>query len=260
MNQAVDQRIPRRLKKEPLLEAVWELRFQSGTDMIEHLLSGIIFDKMAGQFAMPVRLAAADIPTAARVQQPILNYTPIFRFDGNNENRSYGIQISPRAVTLNCRKPYVGWKNFKLGIIKLAEVVRHSGLIGQIERFSLKYVDLIPSGGPDCLAPIDCALRLGPYNLGLSPLHLQSQIPDGDFVHVVTMLAPARVQMEQETFDGLVVDIDTIFPAGGGNFWDEFSSRLDQAHASNHSIFFDILKQETINLLGPEYDEGDVKP
>ncbi len=251
-----EKQTPTRLKKEPLLEAIWELRFQSPADTVENLLSGIIYDHMRHTFAPPTRLPGADIPLAARVQQPALNYTPMFRFGGKNENASYDIQVAPRAIALNCRQPYPSWDILKTKIMGLAEIVRQTGMIEKIERFSLKYLNLIPAGPPDYLSPLNGAFRMGEYNLGHSPLQVQSQIPDGDFTHVITLLAPARVQMEQKTGEGLLIDIDTIFPAISDGFWEGFGSRLDAAHTSNHAIFFDILKQETVDLLEPEYDKG----
>jgi uncharacterized protein (TIGR04255 family) len=251
-----EKRIPRRLKKEPLLEAVWELRFQSGTDTVENLLSGIIYDKMIGSFGTPVRLAAADMPLAARIHQSILNYTPMFRFDGKGEKAALSLQVAPRAITVNCRKPYLGWEKFKSEIMLLADVVWKTGLITAIERFSLKYIDLVPAAGPDYTTPLEGKLNLGGHNLGCSPLQLTSQLSEGDFVHVITLLAPARVQVGVTTAEGLLVDIDTILPAGSERFWDRFESLLDQAHGFNHALFFGILKPEIIEQLEPEFDLG----
>ncbi len=250
------KRIPHRLAKEPLLEAVWELRFQSDADTVENVLPGVIFDKLAGSFEAPVRLAAADIPSAARAQQPMLNYTPAFRSDGINEKAPLSIQIAPRAVTLNCRKPYLGWGKFKSEILILAEVVRTTGLIAAIERFSLKYVDLIPASYPDYLAPLDGRFDLGGYQLGGSPLQIASQFPEDNFVHVITLLAPAIVKTAHTTDEGLLVNIDTIFSAISVNFWERFGALLDQAHDLNHALFFGILTQETIEQLKPESDLG----
>ncbi len=258
MAPATTKRIPKRLGKEPLLEAVWELRFQGSSDSMENLLSGIIYDQMRDAFSTPVRLPAADIPPTARTQQPVLNYTPMFRFSGKGKNSCYDIQVGPRAITLNCRRPYTGWRNYRPEILKLVEVVRKTGLIAMVERFSLKYVDLIPAAAPNYLAPLRGNLILGGYNLGISPVQVQSQLPDGNFINVITLLAPARVQTEHMTAEGLLIDIDTIFPATSEAFWKEFESLLDTAHDSNHSLFFDILKQETLDLLEPKYDQGDV--
>ena len=129
-------------------------------------------------------------------------------------------------------------------------------MIGAIERFSLKYLDLVPASGPDYLTPLEGTLNLGGYNLGCSPLQVTSQLSEGDFVHVITLLAPARVRAELTTADGLLVDIDTIFPASSESFRDRFGSLLDQAHGFNHALFFGILTPETIAQLGPEFDLG----
>jgi uncharacterized protein (TIGR04255 family) len=253
-----EKNIPKRLRKEPLLEAVWELRFQSDSDAVEGILPGIILGQLQGVFEAPVRLPAADIPPAARAQQPIFNYAPAFRLSGKNAHSCYDIQIGPRAVTLNCRRPYPGWNKFKAEILKLAGIVRKTGLIAVVERFSLKYVDLIPAAAPDYLSPLNGEFRIGGHHLGRSPLQVQSQLPYGDFIHILTLLLPARVEGQNLNAEGLLIDIDTVYPAASEEFWDGFEQRLDAAHDSNHRLFFDILKQETVELLEPEFDRGGV--
>ena len=60
--------VPKRLRKEPLLEAIWEIRFTSDRESVAELLPGLIYKAMAIEFPKIERLPAADLPSAI-VQQ-----------------------------------------------------------------------------------------------------------------------------------------------------------------------------------------------
>ncbi len=57
----MDNNIPVRLKKEPLLEAVWESRFSLTKSSIGDLLPGMLFKALPGKYGNIVRLPVADI-------------------------------------------------------------------------------------------------------------------------------------------------------------------------------------------------------
>ncbi len=41
--------IPVRLKKEPLLEAIWEIRFSPAVDWLAEMLAGVLFQGLGGR-------------------------------------------------------------------------------------------------------------------------------------------------------------------------------------------------------------------
>jgi hypothetical protein len=47
----MDNRIPLRLRKEPLLEAIWEIRFSSWNSSVADLLPGMLFKSFPGKFS-----------------------------------------------------------------------------------------------------------------------------------------------------------------------------------------------------------------
>jgi len=140
----VELRIPARLKKEPLLEAVWEIRFDAVKAPVADLLPGILYKTFAGKFSSVTRLPFADLPAVAFEHDPNLRYAPKIRLEAGNQT----VQIGEHMVSLNCRRPYSGWAQFYRDITELAKVVQETGLIERLERFSLKYIDLIESERP----------------------------------------------------------------------------------------------------------------
>jgi len=46
----MERKIPLRLKKEPLLEAIWEIRFSGNKSSVADLLPGMLFKALPGRY------------------------------------------------------------------------------------------------------------------------------------------------------------------------------------------------------------------
>lgn len=69
--------LPKRLRKEPLIEVLWQLQFQ-GNQGVGDLLSGILFSQLKKEHPQIEwrRLAAADIPAPIAQSDPNLRFAP----------------------------------------------------------------------------------------------------------------------------------------------------------------------------------------
>lgn len=247
----MDLKIPVRLGKEPLLEAVWELRFSGTKPSVADLMPGMLFKALPGKYGNIVRLPTADIPAPVVEHDPNLRYMPKIRLENGNQ----AVQIGEHVVSLSCRRPYSGWARFSTDIRDLAEAVQDTGLIQNLERFSLKYIDLLaldPSVGLGCL---NLDLKLGGHAINTKPVQLRTEIKERDLIHIVQIVSPAEVAFpgREERFTGVLLDIDTIQPMGESETWDYLYQRLDDVHSACKRMFFSLLKPETVEKLEPEY-------
>lgn len=249
----MNNRIPVRLKKEPLLEAIWEIRFSGGKSPVADLLPGILFKSFPGKYDTAAKLPTADIPTPVVEHDPNLRYAPKIRLEEGNQ----AVQIGDRVVSLSCRRPYSGWDRFSNNIRKLAKAVQETGLVERLERFSLKYVDLIELEKPVGLAHLNLELKMGEYELAAKPVHLRTRIMENDLIHIIQIISPAEMSLPgvEGRLKGVLVDIDSIKLMTDDESWDALYRRLDDVHASCKKMFFSILKSETVNSLEPEYEE-----
>jgi uncharacterized protein (TIGR04255 family) len=242
--------IPKRLGKEPLIEALWEIRFSSNTDSVAELLPGLVFQAMGASFPKTERLPAANLPATILGQDPTLRYVPTIRLEG----APYSIQIGEHVVSLSCRRPYTGWENFQAKIIELAEVLQRTKLLSSHERFSLKYTDVISLGDTPSLKSFKVLVNVADYELTNDPIQLRTELSKDGFIHIIQIASPAQVSLTTgESFQGIMVDVDTVFQREDVAFWPDFEILLNSAHASNKILFFRLLKQETIDKLDPEY-------
>ncbi len=246
-------RIPARLRKEPLIEAVWEVRFTSAKPSVGELLPGVVFKALSDKYPGLVRLPSADIPTAIVEHDPRLKYVPKIRLEGGNQ----AVQIGEHVVSLSCRRPYSGWKRFSEDIRTIIKIVRDTGLIDRLERFSLKYVDLIEVAQPPSLNCLNLELKMGGYEIDTRPVQLRTDIKEGDLIHIIQIVSPAEVSIPGEPAgaSGVLLDIDSIRPMKGNESWADVERHLDEVHAASKRIFFALLTPETLESLEPEYEE-----
>jgi len=242
--------IPKRLKIEPLLEAVWEIRFSSDRGSVVALLPGIIDQAFKMQYPKTNHLPAADLPPVILQQDQTFRYTPTVILEGT----PYAIQIGEHVVSLSCRRPYTGWEQFKSKILELSVKLKETELITKPERFSLKYVDIIPEAAQPSLEPLEIELKLGNRSLCRNHVQLRTEIKDDNFINIIQIITNAHASIiSGDQFDGILCDIDTVYEKKVADFWEDLSNNLDKAHDCNKRIFFDLLRKETIKNLGPEY-------
>ena len=81
-------KIPVRLKKEPLIEAIWEIRFSPAKPLVADLLPGILFESSPKKFDNVVKLSFPNLPDFAMEHDPNLRYIPRIRLEGGQFIRS----------------------------------------------------------------------------------------------------------------------------------------------------------------------------
>jgi uncharacterized protein (TIGR04255 family) len=247
------RKIPVRLKKEPLLEAIFEILFTDAKQSVAELLPGLIFKAMPKKYPETVRLPAADIPARILENDPNLKFVPKIRL----QNQNQAVQIGEHVVSLSCRRPYSGWTVFSKDIQELILAIRETDLIRTPERFSLKYIDLIALDPPRGLECLNLELRMGEYPLAKKPVQIRTEIEEDDLAHILQIVSPAvaSVPGEEQKAKGILIDIDSIWNPKEKNPWEAIESRLDDIHSSCKQMFFNLLTQRTIDLLEPEYGE-----
>lgn len=249
----MNNRIPLRLRKEPLLEAIWEIRFSGRNSSVADLLPGMLFKSFPDKYTKATKLPAADMPAPLIECDPSALYAPQIQLAGA---ANQAIQIGDRALSLSCRRPYSGWNRFAADIVEIANAVQETGLVDRLERFSLKYIDLIELEKPEGLALLDLDLKMGGHQLASKPVQLRTEIYEKDLIHIIQIISPAQVGLPgtDERLKGVLVDIDTIKFITEDASWGVLYQKLDDVHASCKRMFFSMLKPETIESLEPVFE------
>lgn len=247
------QKVPVRLAREPIIEAIWELRFQTRSRSVGDVLPGLVYNELRGRYPQVARLSTADIPLSIAEQEPALRYAPRIGMHGQNQ----AVLLGERVASLSVRRPYPGWATFSRDIRWLIEVLRRTDLIEIIERFSLKYIDVIDIGTQPTLDWLNVTVKLGSHDIGAEPVQLRAEIADGNLTHMVQAISPAEVTIgsDEEKLNGVLLEIDSIRPMRPGESWPVVEEELDAIHTSCKKMFFSLLTPETLQLLEPVYEE-----
>lgn len=243
--------LPKRLRKEPLIEVIWQVQFESEQGIGE-LLPGILFTWLRKEHpALQLRrLPSADIPAPLAQMDPNLRFVPKMMME--EPGGSLVWQVGDRVITLNCRKPYVGWERFKEAVVAMTKIIEGSGLIPHPSRHSLRYVDLLQDDLALDLSALKLTIRLGDYEIR-SRVQMRVEIPDSDCLHVVQIATGATVSIAGAQMTGTIVDLETL-PVHTQGAWDALRAQLDLLHERSKALFFhQILTRETIDKLEPEY-------
>jgi uncharacterized protein (TIGR04255 family) len=244
--------LPLKLKKEPLIDAIFELRFDANAPA-SVILPGLLFEQLKGGTKIEA-LPIAQLPKHVRDVDPNLRYQPLSRIDWDK----FYINISDFSISVNCKFPYPGWSKLRIAILEIVNVLKKVQIITGVERYSLKYIDLVdvPVGNPP-ISVTNLSLSVATCRVSLEQFQVKVDLLVDGFLNSLQIISSAKVMLNNGTTkDGLVIDVDTIGDLQNISL-DEllsgFSDRLDLIHDVNKKIFFDCLSSEGLELLEPIY-------
>jgi len=250
--------LPARLERDTIVETIFEIRFNSDTKSVASLLPGIVFSSANGALTQITELDTLKLPPEVLLRDPSFRYASHYRLSSDQ----FYVNIGEHSFSVCGVRPYMGWKAYQEKILLMMGILKESGLIANIERFSLKYTNVVPRDkGESFLADLDVEMRMGPHSLGDRPTLLRTEIEDGGFLNIVQVSThvsamkidlPSNVEQPEDT-TGTLFDIDTIYMKGGlKDFWERLPAYLNEAHDAEKKVFYSILRN--VDKFGPVWE------
>jgi uncharacterized protein (TIGR04255 family) len=245
--------IPRRLRKDPILEAVAEFRFKPAqSQSASAILPGLLFPKVRDRFPTLKALSTTQIPPSMRSADENLRYAPLYHLVGDKKI----LIIGDRSLAISVEAPYPGWSNFRELITSVWSQAADSGVIGDVERVSVKYVNLIEAArGTDHFNLTSVSVTLGEKRLTSEPTQIQTEIVEGPLTTLVSLVFQGIASNRKEgiTIDGAVLAVDSILKGPHIDFWQKMGEYIDRVHSEEKRVFFKLLSAETLKRYEPEY-------
>ena len=197
-------RLPKTLDREPLVDALFEVRLREASPLAD-ILPGILFQDY-GNNAIVTRLPVAEIPQDMRASDPSLHYAPLVRI----ELDKYVISVGDRSVIINCKMPYPKWERFNIAILDLVDRVSKLNLTVHVERFSLKYVNLIQAPTiEEQASKLNMHIKFGDVEVGNDHAKIQVHHSEGGLIHILSAVLGAQGTLaDGQAVFGTIVDID----------------------------------------------------
>jgi len=246
-------KLPTKLTHEPLVDAVFEVRLGGDPHMAD-ILPGALFGLLDPKPNIQ-RLPAAEIPQPIRAMDPNLAFAPVIRLDWDKFTISFG----DRNLVVGCKLPYQNWTRFREAILDIISKVAAVGIAGPVERYSLKYVNLIQAPTvSEQIKKINVSVRIGEVEASGDHMSVQVHRNEGRTLHIMSVLTGAQGKLgDGKQVFGAVVDVDSIRTVSFANFG-EFAScigaEIEELRLANKTKFFSCLTDNTVEEMGPRYD------
>ena len=246
-------KLPKVLEREPLIDAVFEVRLDGSVSHAD-LLPGILFHELSPKPQIK-RLPTAELPQPVRANDPNLRYAPTQRLEWDK----YVVAVGDQTIVISCKLPYEKWTNFKKTILNVTERIAKMGVAGKVERYSIKYVNLIEGATlADQIKKIELNIDIGSMQVTDEHINVQVHHVEDDVVHILTVVSGASGTMSDgKEIQGIVVAIDSIRNielCDFAKFARDLEPELEKLKQSNKVLFFKCLKQGTINEMRPRYE------
>lgn len=256
--------LPSRLSCSPLLEVVFEIRFDSDFPF-SVMAPGLLFgDRLS--YIKAESQPAQQIPKNIRDKDPNFRYLPLIRFlDGDKS-----FSISDHSLVISLKKNYTGWKDFRSLIIESINKLNVPNLLKDVSSLSLLYINGIEHSVENNLANIISGkLELGPLDLTQSSIQLAAELQEEKkIIPSVKIVNPALINdngsplpdspsVSLEPKLACVIEIRTVRKSDlldfTYNYKKDSENYLDELHSRGKGLFFSILNKEIVNKLGANY-------
>jgi uncharacterized protein (TIGR04255 family) len=246
------QRLPNTLNKNPIIDAVFELRFSSNFPASE-ILPGFLFSKLEGDKKIGA-LPASQLPKELRDADANLQFAPVIRLDW----REYHISIGDKTICIGYKSKYPGWCDFKKVIIKILEQIKELKIFNSIDRYSLKYISLLDKPyAKDISTLINIDMCIAGRSVKEEGFTIRLELHEDKFLSILQIISNASVEIpETPKRTGLIIDVDTIYETNKKPFDDvcsDFEKTLENIHNTGKKIFFECLTESTLVSLEPVY-------
>lgn len=247
------QRLPKILEREPLVDAIFEVRF-SEVPCLSEILPGALFSKLEIKPEIS-RLPAAEIPQPMRAADQNLRFQPVVTLGLEH----FTVSIGDQAFSINCKLPYPKWAAFKNEIINITSLIRDIGISGRVQRYSLKYVNIIEAASiEDQIKKVNLDIHLGSFDVKDEAFSLMVQKPEKSTLHLISIISGARATLAGgRDLSGIVVDVDSIRHLSSmeySSFVDSLAVEVEDLRVENKIKFFSCLTEDAITELGPVYE------
>jgi uncharacterized protein (TIGR04255 family) len=241
--------MPAALKNSPLLEAIFELRFQPTVPTAGDLLPGLLYSELKAEYPNVEALQMAMVPREIRDKDPNLLHQATHRLSG----ASRLVQVGDRVVSLSVTAPYPGWAKFKDAILQLLKTISGTGMLRAPERFSFRYINVIRADETETQLPLlNLRIDSPAYTYTEKGFHLRLEHVERDFTTIV-QIAPRTTAkgLSGSLVSGLLIDVDTVHAGPKHILSDAGPALLEDAHSLLKGIFFALLTETALRRLEP---------
>jgi uncharacterized protein (TIGR04255 family) len=240
--------IPKKLKDDAIVEAIFEIRFDSTT--IPEILFGRLADYSPWKTFEQRQLPAYVIPAPVRQADANLRYQPVFELV--EATRQQAVRIGPQVLSYHRLSPYVGWVKFRSDLEEaiVGLFAKADGL--SIRRLGLRYMNALRPDlhGIRSISDLDLSVEIAGEKISGNVNVNFTTHASADTSSTVRIATPDFVQGALPASTSIYVDVD-VFTKDTFRTSDQqvVKNWIKTAHDKEKADFFGLLTDSTIEAL-----------
>lgn len=240
--------LPKKLKKDFIVEALCEIRFESD-DLEEVMLASLASSGFWAGYPIK-RLPGSSIPHDLKEFDPRAFYQPVL--ERRSQESGEFVRLSPRSISYHVVESYPGGDEFVKKVIEMANVLMRSSTSVKIRRIGFRYINIVRKDYCPVTGVSDLSISLlknsqpmgGEFNF----TYLESA---GSHHQVTTRLATPHYIQGKKIADAIcAIDIDVFTPDGFlSTDAHVVSEWVELAHRYEKESFFSHFSQQQIKTM-----------
>ncbi|MEP7268217.1 MAG: TIGR04255 family protein [Saprospiraceae bacterium] len=240
--------LPSKISPNFIKDSLVEVKYFSKIPL--EVLVGFIFKALDNSF----KYTSQPIPSKKTPLQQFGNIPVQLNFNLGTQYLFYTdrirIQLLPNSIIFNCIDDYIGWGNY---ISEISTTLIQISSVKEIEFFSRIGVRYRSEHiGPSLNSSSKFVFSLGGFEQPASSFQFRSEfLSDG--YRIIINLANNASKTTLNDFTSLF-DIDVISENLSITSLEELISSIKKVHQKEKDIFFNLLREEYLTKLNPEYN------
>jgi uncharacterized protein (TIGR04255 family) len=237
-------RIPKKITPCPITEAVIEMRFEPRKD--PNAVYGLIYEELSVNFPESRPTQFADLPREF--------IEGSFKYNAHYElsNDNYLARIGPRTLSIHTKGEYPGGSAFMEIARQTLDIIFTKNIPKDIVWLSTRYVNGFPKSIAD-----ECDWQIKLNTKSVQNLEFDFRfIDNSDLTNSTIRIATNAILIAATNPANrfTIIDVDTKYKDGSIVKRENLEQLLEQIHLEEKRIFFNLLSEQFIQTLNPEYD------
>lgn len=239
--------LPSKLKKDAIIEALVELRFD--TEEAPEIVLGRLTDNPKWADFKRTRTAIAELPSVIRLSDPNLRFQP--HFDLRGGGGKWNIKVGTNVLSIHNLEEYVGWHKFSSDVSALVHFLFDRLGEVAVRRIGVRYIN--------ALNATDHLIK------SIQDLNLEMKVSGNPLVHHVNLnyriefdIGQAMVRIASpDLVEGTIrpgmtayVDVDVFTHNSFSVSQREAVLRwVDLAHTEEKTVFFGLIPDDVVEKI-----------
>ncbi|MCH7658780.1 MAG: TIGR04255 family protein [Bacteroidetes bacterium] len=239
-----ERKIPKKLTPDLLIETILEVKFTSSVHF--EIFIGKMYNELTKQGYIYSSPTMDALETDDPRKQIIVNFNalqPIF------ENEKVIIKLTPNSIIFNCAKEYIGWDKYFPVIKNVLSMINKLDLIKVYHRIGLRYINSLQSINIYDKLIDEVRIKVADYKTRSTTFLTVIE----DEVFNINLKVENDVKRKDQPDSVSLLDIDVYLFKEKGIEFDQIFDLVDKAHNKEKEVFVNLLKEEFITTLNPEY-------